>query len=125
MKDCGIANEKGEHACFNNPLSTTCPVLTYFHKKAFVCFETKVEAQELLNQFYGKYLTDSTEDKTLFDFTFTSKNGQVINAKTERCIPENSTQDKKFKELEERLNPKILDKNYIFLKNLKKDVTIE
>lgn len=33
--------------------------------------------------------------------------------------------DKKYKELEEKLNPKVLDKNFIFFKNLKKTATVE
>ncbi|KAL4511700.1 hypothetical protein ABPG72_012545 [Tetrahymena utriculariae] len=121
---CGNLQQNGEYQCHLDEklYDTNCLVLKHFQKKAFVCFDLKSEAQEFLNKFYGNYVSESAseDDKKLFDFTF-QKEGVEVKVSTLRCVPEAL----KDKELEGKLNPKKNDKSFIYLKNLKKDITEE
>ncbi|KAL4471477.1 hypothetical protein ABPG74_008370 [Tetrahymena malaccensis] len=130
-EDCGAQPDKNNmYACHNKPIGTSCPVLGYFQKKAFVCFDSKADAQEFLNKFYANYIvaSDDSAEKQLFNFSF-KKGEKTVNVATVRCIPELQTKEDKsykdLKELEERLNPKVTDNSFIFLKNLKKDITVQ
>lgn len=81
-----------------------------------------------MNKFYANYVSETSQnetDKQLFNFSF-KKGDKEVKVATVRCVPETANkEDKKYKELEERLNPRVLDKSFIFLKNLKKDITVE